>query len=188
MKRCSKCGKMKDHTDFNNNRRTKDGLYSYCRKCDNGVAKKRYIACGHITMSENKACSSYLGVAVAERLCRHLFKDVIRMRNGNPGYDFICNRNKKIDVKSACITLNLKKHPHWHFAINRNQIADFFLLVAFDNRDNLEPLHQWLIPSDKLNKQVKASIFPSTIDKWDAWRQPIGPAVECCNSLIKVKF
>ena len=180
---CSKCGEIKELDEFNKHKKTRDKHYPYCRKCDNESSTKYNRAHGNLAMSENKKCSAYLGVAIAERLISHLFNDVQRMPFGHAGYDFICAKDKKIDVKSACITLNHKKNPHWEFNINKNIIADYFLLLAFNNRDDLEPLHQWLMSGDKLNHMRKTTISPSTIDKWDEWKQPIGPALACCNEM-----
>ena len=137
-------------------------------------------------MWKNKKCPQYLGIAVAERLISHLFKDVVRMPNGNPGFDFICAKNMKIDIKSACITMHFdNKNPNWRFAINKNQTADYFLLLAFDTRESLEPLHQWLIPGDILNHRMSSSISPSTISKWSSYEQPVSPAQICCNIIKK---
>ena len=105
------------------------------------------------------------------------------MPNNNSGYDFICANNKKIDVKSACITRTSYNIPHWIFSIQKNKIADYFLLLAFDNREKLEPILQWLIPSEELNKLSTASITPSTINKWHKFRQPIGITKICCNTM-----
>ena len=56
---------------------------------------------GYQSMYENKDCASYLGIVIGERLIRHLFNDVEVMPPGNMGFDFICNKGKKIDVKSS---------------------------------------------------------------------------------------
>jgi len=139
-------------------------------------------------MSENKECASYLGVAVAERLIEHLFKDVVKMPYGNSGYDFICAKDKKIDVKSACITMRQNnKNPRWKFYFHKNQIADYFLLLAFNNRKDLEPQHQWLIPGGVLNYLMTTTISPSTIHKWDEYQQPIDDAQICCNTMRVVQ-
>ena len=182
MKHCPGCGSSKELSDFNKDKSRKDGYNGYCRKCANEVSIKygREVR-GYLPMSENKSCAQYLGVAVAERLVRHLFHNVVRMPNNHPGYDFICAKDKKIDVKSACITMHNTKNLHWQFYIKKNQIADFFLLLAFNDRTALEPLHQWLIPGHVVNHLAGASISPSTITKWDEYRQDIGHAVTCCN-------
>ena len=132
---------------------------------------------GERPYNENKECPSFLGVHVAERVLSHIFKNVKRMSMNNPGFDFICNRGKKIDVKSAC----LFKNSRWHFRIRRNTIADYFLLLAFDNREDLNPLHVWLIPGSKLNHLMTTSISPSSIHKWDKYRLDVSKVIECCN-------
>ena len=128
-------------------------------------------------MSENRACSSFLGVYVAEQVLSHVFKNVERMPYINSGFDFICGQGYKIDVKSSCS----RKNGGWAFHIKRNTIADYFLCLAFDNRQDLNPLYIWLIPGDNLNHLTGASIQPSTIHKWDEYRLDISKVITCCN-------
>ena len=135
---------------------------------------------GHQPFDENKQCSVYLGVHVAEQVLSRVFKNVKRMPYGNPGYDFICNKGKKIDVKSSCKT---KNHNGWHFDIKHNTTADYFLCLAFDNRQDLNPLHVWLLPGIKLNHLQSASISQSTIHKWDAYRLDTTKVAMCCNTM-----
>jgi hypothetical protein len=129
--------------------------------------------------SKNKECSLFLGVHVAERVLSHVFKDVKVMPMHNPGYDIICNKNKLIDIKSSCI----RKDGNWAFQIRYNTIADFFLCLAFDNREDLTPLHAWLLPGDKFNNHKNISISPSTISKWDAYRLDLSKVSECCEKM-----
>lgn len=102
----------------------------------------------HKPISKNKQCGSYLGIYIAERVLSKIFKEVKCMPIHNRGYDFICNKGYKVDVKSATISTD-----GWRFTIDRNSIADYFILLAFDNRENLNPMHLWLI---KGNETVKA--------------------------------
>ncbi len=104
----------------------------------------------HITgksgsMYFNKHCPLYLGVYIAEGVLSKIFDEVQRMSNNTIGYDFICKFGYKIDVKSACLCKN-----SWFFTIRRNKIADYFLLVAFDNRNDLNPKHLWLIKCSEI--------------------------------------
>ena len=184
MKRCIECLCWKQIDQFNKEKARKDGYQNECRICANKRSTKyRREVRGILPLSENKECGAYLGVVVAERLVRHLFNDVQTMPYRNIGFDFICSKDKKIDVKSACITMNNTKYPFWRFAIRKNQIADYFLLLAFDNRTDLEPQHQWLIPAHVLNHIKSTSISPSTIHKWDKYKQPIVDAQICCNNI-----
>jgi len=140
-------------------------------------------------MSENKECALYLGVHVAERVLSKVFKDVEVMPMNNPGYDFICNRGKKIDVKSSCTSLDKRSkniRKSWNFCINKNKIPDFFLCLAFDNRNDLTPLNIWLIPSEKINDKVGITITETKIEKWDQYKFGIESVVECCEK-IKIK-
>lgn len=145
----------------------------------NEIARNYYYTHGSMSMSENKECSQYLGIHVAERILSKMFKDVEVMPTHNEGYDFICNKGKKIDVKAAC----LRKDGVWHFNIRRNTIADYFLCIAFDNRKDLNPLHLWLVPGNEINHLTGTSITESTLNKWSEYGLEIGKVVECCNSM-----
>lgn len=130
--------------------------------------------------NENKECALYLGVHIAERVLSRVFKDVEVMPYGNPGYDFICNQGMRIDVKSACLS---GKHPQWTFQINHNTTADYFICLTFNNREELTPLHAWLIPGSKLSRLKTAGICPSTIHKWDEYALDISKISECCDAV-----
>ena len=147
------------------------------------IRERERLRKGQLPMNENKFCSSYLGVVIAERLCRHLFKDVEMMSYGNTGFDIICNKGKKIDVKSSCIRSNTNKNPRWGFHIENNTTADFFILVAFDNRTDLNPLHMWMNPGKEINNQGSVSTTLSRIHKWSQWERDINDAQLCCNEL-----
>lgn len=128
---------------------------------------------------KNRKCPVFLGVHVAERVLSHVFIDVERMPILNPGYDFVCNKGKRIDVKSSCIC----KDGRWHFNIYHNPIADYFLCLAFDNREHLTPLHAWLLPGIKFNHLIGTSIRPSTVGKWDAYRLDLTKINTCCDAI-----
>jgi hypothetical protein len=128
----------------------------------------------------NKLSTLYLGVYVAERVLSKVFKDVKIMPSGNRGYDFICNHGKKIDVKSSATG----HKGRWMFTINKNQIADYFLCLAFESRDDLyNPVHLWMIPGHIINHKPSVSIGKTTIDKWSKYELPLNNLVVCCNNL-----
>lgn len=104
-----------------------------------------------LPMSENKECSAYLGVHIAERqvaidILSKIYKEVVPMSYNNHGYDILCD-GYKVDVKSACL-----EHPkkRWKFGIHKNKVADYFLLLAFDNRDSLTSIHSWLLKATEV--------------------------------------
>lgn len=132
--------------------------------------------------STNPNCGVFLGVVVAERLLSKVFKNVQRMPQGNPGYDFICGKGFKIDVKSTCLG-NIRNN--WGFHIRRNQEAEYFLCLAFDNRKDLNPKHIWLIPGRVLNHLTTASISKSTLDKWSEYEltDKLDDVLACCDTL-----
>lgn len=140
---------------------------------------------GHRPFNENKECGMYLGCHVAERVLSHVFKDVEVMPLMHPGYDFICNKGMKIDVKSSCIRRNGRSLGKWQFNITHNTTADFFLCLAFDNRKDLNPLHAWLLPGSKFNHLIGTTISISTIHKWDEYRLDLTKILGCCDTMRK---
>lgn len=141
---------------------------SFGRKSKNGI-------------NGNPKCASYLGVYVAERLLSKIFKNVERMPYGHPGYDFICGKGYKVDVKGGCLGNNTP--DRWLFKINKNQIADYFLCLAFDNRYDLNPIHVWLIPCEVLNNKVCTSISKYQTDRWSEYEQPLDKVLKCCDTM-----
>lgn len=138
---------------------------------------------GVLPMSENRSCAPFLGIHIAEQVLSKVFKNIKIMPPNNPGYDFICNKNMKIDVKSSCMRLRGTRTPTWEYHIFKNTVADYFLCIAFNNRTNLNPLHLWLIPSNVLNTHNDRCIAESTLSKWDKYALPIDKVITCCDTL-----
>ncbi len=121
----------------------------------NEYNRKYYYRTGQgLPMDKNRNCSMFLGVHIAEKILPCVFKEVKRMPNGNRGFDFICNKGFKIDVKSSCI-LHIPKWNFWTFNIEKNKLTDYFLCIAFDDRKNLNIEHIWLIKGDEFIKNSK---------------------------------
>lgn len=180
---CKECRKEKARLYREENR---DKVNTYARAWyENNPDKLKAIQTkyarknGSLSMAENKECPLYLGVHVNEQLLSYIYTNVEVMPMNNPGYDFICGNGKKIDGKSSC----LNKDGRWRFNIRHNTIADYFLLVAYDDRKDLNPIHSWLIPGHILNHLVMASISPSTIDKWSEYEQPLDKLTICCDKM-----
>jgi len=62
MKRCSKCGKLKDESAFPKDRTRKDGLHQRCKACKNEYSRQRYKStqespAGKVGNSDLKRCS-----------------------------------------------------------------------------------------------------------------------------------
>ena len=189
---CKKCAVERTRLWRKNNpetpekRRAQDEQHRLWREANPDKVKvswtKSNRKLGRRPFTENRDCSSFLGVHVAERVLSRVFKDVKRMPMHNPGYDFICNRGKRIDVKSACLV----KRKYWMFSIKRNAVPDYFLCIAFDNREDLNPVHIWLIPGNEINHLMGTTICPSTIHKWDQYRLDISKVVSCCDTMKRL--
>ena len=133
-------------------------------------------------IKNNIDSSSYLGVYVAEQVLSKIFKNVEKMPYGNSGYDFICGKGCKIDVKSSCKHKFEKKSDGWTFAIRYNRIPDYFLCLTFDNRTTLNPEHIWLIPGNDVNNKGGISISESTLYKWSKYElNKLDDIIKCCN-------
>ena len=153
------------------------------------------------SMSENKECSSYLGVNIGEKYLSKIWDKLIRMPYGNKGFDWLCGKGLKIQGKTACIsnskiisTNGCENHYDvFNFDINKNKIADYFLLLAFDNRIDLNPLHIWLIKGTeiignrKFNDKQTFKIFNTkkSLSKYKKYEltDKLEHLKECCNSI-----
>ena len=128
----------------------------------------------------NKSTPQYLGIHIAENMLSKISNSIKTMEYGNPGYDIICGGGYKIDIKASVIT----KRNYWQFLIKKNKIADYFLLIAFDNRDDLNPQHLWLIPGKDINDKTGVSISPKSISKgkWKEYEQPLDDVISYCDN------
>jgi len=151
-----------------------------------------YNVLGQLPMSENKDCAAYLGVNIAERVLAHVFKkeNIERMPYGHKGYDFICGKGKKVDVKSASLIGN-----EWMFAIKHNEIAEQFLLLAFGKRhyddENPKPMKLWLVPSDVIirgkefwdRETIQIKNTPLGLREFEKYelKEGLEHIIECCE-------
>lgn len=190
--KCTRCGLEKTPENLD-----KFGTYtskytgkkypkSVCKKCDNEIVKSGlYRREKRSPMAENSKCSSFLGIYIGERVLSNYFDHVERMPNNNPGYDFICGRGFKIDVKTSCERVGRRGIRFWSFAIQKNKIADHFLCLAFDDRESLTPVRMWLIPGNRINhlEMLSISVSTSSVSKWTAYEKPLDKVLECYNAL-----
>lgn len=112
-------------------------------------------------MSENDNCTSYLGVTIgeesADKILIELFGTIEKkMPYGNIGYDHIVKGGYKIDIKTSVLD---NERNRFVFDIYHNKIATHFLLIAFDNRDNLSIMHIWLIKAEDIVRGRKLNLF-----------------------------
>ncbi len=132
----------KSHSEYLDMLAKKRGYKSHSEYC----SEIKYENGECVPFSKNKECPLYLGVHIAERILPLIFDNVERMPYGNRGYDFICINGYKIDVKSS----SLRSNNLWMFGIRKNKIADYFLMIAFDNRYDLNVMNIWLVKNNKI--------------------------------------
>lgn len=155
-----------------------------CRNCANEQHQEyRHRTGKNEPMNINKECAAFLGVYIAEEMLSHVFKHVERMPYGNPGYDFKCSKGYLVDAKCSCRRHSKIRADQWSFAIRKNCIADYFLCLAFDNREDLNPEHVWLIPGGTVNHLTGLRISETRVDKWTQYEQHIDKVMACCNIL-----
>lgn len=174
---CIKCNRTLPIKSFGLHKTSREGRRAQCCFC-------RSLSEGHVPLQHAKNSPSYLGVYIAERALSRFFDNIQRMPICNRGFDFICGRGYKIDVKSACRRIRKGRHDSWLFHIGRNKIADYFLCLAFNNRDELVPEHVWLIPSDKVNSKIGLSISETRLNKYRLFEKPLNKVNECCNEMV----
>jgi len=131
----------------------------------------------------NKQCSTYLGITIAEKILSKIFKNVKVFPYGHKFYDFIYNNGYMIDVKASCKRKG--RYKAWYFDIKHNKIANYFLCLAFDSRQSLNPKHIWLIPGEKINHLGGLSISESKLPKWEPYEltNKLNDVIACCNIL-----
>ena len=93
MKKCSHCGQDKLLDEFGTDNSRLDGLKYHCKDCVRIFARKSH---GSVAYNENKSCSLYLGVYIAEPMLLNHYGLATKMPVGNPGYDYLCGKGYKI--------------------------------------------------------------------------------------------
>lgn len=209
VRKCCKCGKDRVNRNwhrFKDKEGIWDGISYLCDKCslDRWAQSKGYEDFADYSrernwnkgisspMSENEDCAVYLGIHIAERVLSKVFEDVKRMSINNHGFDFICKKGYKIDVKSATVN-RPTSNGAWSFGINHNDIADYFLLIGFDDRENLEPMHIWLFKKDEMirgkpfhmRKGFSMEDNPINLEVYNPWEltDKLEKMKECCDKL-----
>ena len=195
MKRCAKCGMTLGVEMFGKYQQTHDGLQRWCKLCKVEYDHERYRL--HHTeiveqqreyrhrvglyqpYTENTECAIYLGVHIAERALRGFFDNIKQMPMNTIGFDYVCDQDYKIDVKSSC----QRKNGSWVFHIRCNTMADYFLCLAFNNRSELTPMHVWVIPGDVVNHLGALRISPGVRGrmKWHAYEKSVERVDVCCH-------
>jgi len=146
---------FKNHNEYELNRCHKDmehkRKYTQEWRHSNGI---------QLSMEENKDCAHYLGTFIAERqygriILPEMFGGIEQeMPYGNPYYDFLMTGNIKIDIKSCCLR-EMKGWSGWEPHVRFNNVTDYFLILAFDDRENLHLVHIWMIGKNEIIRGEK---------------------------------
>jgi hypothetical protein len=111
----------------------------------------RHENCIQQPLEENTECAHYLGTYIAERQYGRKILPIIfggiekEMPYGNPQYDFIVKNGIKVDIKSCVLREPLKGWKGWEPHVRWNKNTDYFVMLAFDDRENLNLFHIWVV-------------------------------------------
>lgn len=145
--------------------------------------RERWYAKGGKAASENPSCSKYIG-NFAEKALSTFFKTMQRMPQDNPGYDFLCGKGFKIDVKASCLGSG-SDSGRWKININQNKMADYFLVLLFDNRFEKNPIHVYLIAGNDVNDMQMLSISnnETSLARFSKYEKSIDAVISCSTKL-----
>lgn len=178
---CKKCKLNKSEDEFY---KQNGRLRPYCKECWKHIGiEYKHAARGVTPYNKAIGTSVYFGVYIAENVLEKVFKNIKRMPYGNPGYDFICGRGFKVDSKASRLHHRFAHRARWEFKIRNNKVADYFLLLGF-NEDalNLEPKKMWIIPSEIINNRSSLCIKEES-SNWKAFEYPIRSVLQCCDHM-----
>ena len=130
-------------------------------------------------MTLNKNSAQYVG-NIAENIFSSMFKHVVVMPYGNPGYDFIWGAGYKVDVKSSATG---DEHGYWTYNIRRNKTPDYFACIAFNNRIALKLIHFWIFPGKIINMYEGLVIPERAVSKWAQYERPLDKVIDHYNML-----
>ena len=151
-----------------------------------------------VSMYEDRSTDVHLGVVVGESLVGAYYTDLVAMDYGCSGFDFISSDGFKIDSKIASLALGddgCRRDKAWVFNIRKNTEADFFCCIGVDNKQDLNVICAWLIPSNaKTTKGTEVceltglAISKSNIDFWKDYELDTDILNELCSELKIVEF
>ncbi len=111
-----------------------------------------------------------------------MFQIFKKMPHGNPGFDYICGKGYRLQVKARCLSDN-----YWNFTIFHNNTAD----------KNMNLLHLWLIHKDDIIRgysfwKREGFTITNTPEKLEELKEyeiidGLDTAIECCNTLKRIK-
>jgi len=187
-KTCSLCNTFLPIKDFNKKAGSADGYRNECKTCINKRRQEwRYRRGDNKSPSRDHAWNVWFGIEIGEEIASRYFDNPTRMPYGNPGYDLICKNGFTINVKMAI----QRDDRRWTYALSsRSGVGcDYYMLIAMSDRDTLEPLHVWLIPSNAVVGRNRTcdkgslSVSPSTLSKLAEYEKPVGHLQCCCQSV-----
>lgn len=107
--------------------------------------------------SENKECTRYFGDYIEREYVMRIFENVVPLKKElyskhlRRPYDYECKNGFKLKHVASCIRIDSSHEiPYWGFLIKRNNIPDYWVLSAWDDRESLNPKYVWIIRGDEI--------------------------------------
>ena len=96
MKRCTKCGKLKDKSEFGKEKRIKNGLMSWCKQCEQQYQRVYYLRTRKVTRRNFKYEESHrVSGGVKQKRCR-------KCRRWKARSEFHRDSNNKDGIRVEC--------------------------------------------------------------------------------------
>ena len=146
---------------------------SHRNKTNKQHRERAYITTSRKPMDENKKCALFLGIHIAENILSKTFKNVKRMPNNTPWYDFICDNTNTEDENMETETEWKERTKHRVTKGKRNLVAEFeeknkdrinkaVKLMKYHSSSNLEVMREC-----KLALHVVRRIRKQRVEKVD---------------------
>lgn len=93
-----------------------------------------------------------------------------KISRNNPGYDFIDDLGRKVDIKGATLRVNGKA---WIFFLHKQVPPDYYIFVGYESLSSINPSHVWVIPGNLVKGHSGFAICTGSAGraKWKEFEQ-----------------
>ena len=123
---------------------------------------------------------------ISQNYVMRTFEGPEEMPTNNPGFDWKCKNGDKIEHKGSCLQNTRGRYPYWIFNIDWNNIADYFILSAWDSPESLIPLHIWIFHKNDMVR--KGNSYTVREKFWRRGSITITNTPDCLKQFEKWEF
>lgn len=146
IRKCVIDAGCKNETDYRNKLARRMGYKNFAER----VKEWKHDTGRALPKEFNKDCSKWFGEFITQDRVMKTFEHAIPAPPNNPNFDWTCKDGKKVEHKGSCLLYEPKKTPRLKFYLDYNNIADYFVLSAWDNREYLNPIYIWIFDRDDI--------------------------------------